>query len=305
MQIIIPQSITDGALTYSSIAEPSAGEVLWSAIPNYSIGAEVIRTETHRKYKRLIAGTTASPPESDTSDPPNWLDIGPTNKWAMFDDVIGTNTTSSSSPLTVRLQTTGVGGLYAAEVNARTVVVSIKDAPGGSVVYTQTIDLDATIVTSFYDWFFNEFTPLTEFSLTDFPYHYSNAELEVTFSGTSLPLSCGVLKFGKSYTLGRTQYGATSSITDYSKKEQDEFGRISVLKRSFSKRASYEIWTEKSAYTWISRLLSSIRATPCIFIGTDYAGYEPLTIYGFYKDYSINVQYPTVHYCSLDVEGLI
>jgi len=54
----------------------------------------------------------------------------------------------------------------------------------------------------------------------------------------------------------------------------------------------------------VQRVLADLRATPCAWIGTDVAGYEPLTLYGFYRDFSIDVAYPTTSYCSLEIEGL-
>lgn len=300
MQIIVPSEITDARLVSSTIAEPAAGETLWNAATAYTVGQEAIRLTTHKKYKRLVAGTTATLPENDTV---NWLDIGSTNRWAMFDDVVGTRSTTTTA-LTTVINTAGVGGLYLAELIGRTVLIELKDSPGGSVVYTKTVDLDGTIITSFYDWFYLPYEQLTEFTVLDMPYHYTDAQITTSITGTGT-VQCGVMKYGPNYIIGKTQYGATSSIIDYSRKEQDAFGRYNIVERAFSKRASFDIFTEKGDYNKISKILQQIRATPAVYVGTSYSGYEPLTVYGFYRDFSINVQYPTVHFCSLEVEGLI
>ena len=53
---------------------------------------------------------------------------------------------------------------------------------------------------------------------------------------------------------------------------------------------------------YISRTLAQLRATPVLWIGSE--GFESLSVYGFYKEFSIDLAYPTVSYCSLTIEGL-
>lgn len=298
MKIIVPTKNIN--LTSSTIAEPESPEVLWNAGTAYTIGNEVVRTETHKKYKRLVAGTTSTPPEND---PTNWLEIGPTNRWAMFDDKIGTQS-SKSTNITVVIATEGVGGLYLGDVTARDVTVTLQSSSGGPVVYQKDIELDGTIITSFYEWFFTPYETQTSVTLTDLPYHFSSAVMTIEMTGTGV-VSCGVCKFGPIYEIGYTQYGSNSGIIDYSRKDVDDFGNYYIVERSFAKRASFDIFTNKSDYVKISKILSSIRATPAVYIGTEYLGYDPITIYGFYKDFNINIGYPTMHHCTLDVEGLI
>ena len=52
----------------------------------------------------------------------------------------------------------------------------------------------------------------------------------------------------------------------------------------------------------IHRSLAALRATPVLWIGSE--SFESLTVYGFYKEFSIDIAYPTVSYCSLTIEGL-
>ena len=53
------------------------------------------------------------------------------------------------------------------------------------------------------------------------------------------------------------------------------------------------------------RKIAALRAKEIVFIGTDVSGYEPLIIFGIYRDFSVDVAYPDVNFCSLEVEGLI
>jgi hypothetical protein len=49
--------------------------------------------------------------------------------------------------------------------------------------------------------------------------------------------------------------------------------------------------------------LAAYRSTPIVWIGADNI-YTSLIVYGFYKDFDVDIAYPTVSYCSLTIEGL-
>ena len=59
---------------------------------------------------------------------------------------------------------------------------------------------------------------------------------------------------------------------------------------------------QSSAVDDVHRTLASLRATPALWIGSE--AFDSLTVYGFYKEFSIDLAYPTVSYCSLTIEGL-
>ncbi len=299
MKIIKPTIITDAMLASCTVAEPDVGEVLWNGGAAYAVGDVRIRTTTHRKYERKIAGTSAALPEND---PANWLDIGPTNQRGMFDRKIGTLTTAAGAIVTV-LRPGPVSGLGMLELTGRSVSVVMKDAPGGTVVYSRIVNLDGSLIGSIYEWFFADYEQLTDFVLTDLPQHFGNSELSITQSSTTT-VSAGVLLVGKVFEIGDTEYGATVGIVDFSKKEVDQWGNYDVLERGYSKRGNMQVITAKADFNRIFRLFVSLRATPFISIGVDALGFEPMINYGFYKSFSIVVSYATEHLCNLETEGL-
>lgn len=298
MLIIKPNVLTDAGLTSSTV--PETDWPVWSAATAYAAGAKVIRTSTHRIYQRLIAGTTATAPESDAT---NWLDIAPTNRWAMLDSAVGT-VTSVATNLTVVLRPGAVGGIALLELAGKQAEITMKDAPGGNVIYSKTVQLDGTMITSFYEWFYEDYVQLTDLVLTDLPLHFVSNELTVSITGSSV-VSCGVCHMGEVLEIGNTQIGASVGIVDYSKKSVDAFGNYSITKRAFSKRSDLKLVTKASQFNRIFRALASIRSTPCIYIATDSPGFEPLIVYGFYKDFSIDVAYSSMHLCNLSIEGLV
>jgi hypothetical protein len=299
MKIIKPTVITAAMLVSSSVPEPAAGEEVWVSTKSYAKGAVAIRTSTHRKYERLIAGTSSTAPENDST---NWLDIGPTNRWAMFDRKVGTMTTAATE-ITVALRPGAVSGLGALELTGRQLEVTLRDAPGGTVVFAKTVSLDGTTIGSVYDWFFADYEQLSDSVMTTLPDHFLTGELTIRLAGTS-GVGIGVLQVGKVIEVGHTQYGASVGIIDNSRKERDAFGNMDVLERSYSKRSNLQVYTETASFNRIYRTLAALRATPCIYIGSDQVGYEPMITYGFYKDFGIAVPYPNHHLLTIEIEGL-
>lgn len=305
MKVIKPTIVTDDILTSSTIAEPDTGESVWNAATNYSIGDLVIRTETHRIYENLIAGVNATTPEVAALEAtPRWLDIGPTNRWAVFDGEIGSTSTKTGGFQYV-FEPGEVGAVALIEiVNASSITVTLKDAPGGTVVYTSTNDeLDGAGITDFFDFFFEPYQQLDRVVFTDLPQSYTSPELTIDVVATGIA-EVGVIAFGPVYELGDTQYGAQLGIVDYSRKTTDDFGRTTVTRRRFSSTLEARQQFDQVALNRVFRLLAELRSTPCVWIGADYMGYETTIIYGFYLDFSIDLAFPTANYCTLRLESL-
>ncbi len=295
MRFITPVTITDAMLLASSIAETDAAA--WNALTAYTAGQRVIRTTstTHSIYERLVNGTTATAPESDTT---NWVRVGPTNRWCMFDRATGT-VSSGTDTISVTIAPGMVRALALLDVTANSVTVTMSNA--GSTVYTRTVSLNTGYgVTSWDTYFFTEVVLKRTVVLTDIP-PYSGGEITVTIDGTGT-VSVGTVVAGSLFEVGRTRYGVGLGIIDYSKKETDAFGATSVTERAFAKRMTVPVTVDDTSVDEVARRLSLIRATPVVWLGS--SRYDQTVIYGFYKDWSINITYDTVSDCSLTIEGL-
>lgn len=299
MKLIKPHLITDSMIVSSSVLENDYPA--WVSGATYALGEKVIRVGVHKVFQRYAAGSSTVAPELD---PTVWQDLGPTKKWAPFDDVVGTLATGAS-PLNYSLRTGFADSLALFELSGRYVDVVMKDATGGTVVYNNRIDLEATDIETIFDWFFAVLDLRTDIVITDLPGQYASAELSITITATAGNVSVGVIKPGLITDLGETQYGASVGIDDYSRKERDVFGNTVITERAYSKKGSFTLMTTLGSFSRIYRTLAALRATPCVYIATEEAGYEPLLIYGFYSGFNIEITYPNYHLCSLEIEGLI
>ena len=304
--VIVPVTITD-AMLYSTTV-PETDNAAWAAATSYTVGQKVTRAVSgvHKNFQNIIAGVDATLPEvAALQTTPRWLDIGATNAWAMFDQKVGTVTTVAS-PLTVVLKpNTGLSAVSLLELTGKTASITLKTATGGTTVYSASISLDGTIITSFFDWFYADYVQKTDLALTDLPAQYTTPEITVQVTSGAGNVGIGVCAVGKVVKLGNAQYGATLGILDYSRKDVDAFGNYVLTKRAYSKRMTLSLLTDKFDFSRIYRAMAGIRATPAVFIATEKSGYEPMIVYGFYKDFNIEVSYPQHHMCSLEIEGLI
>ena len=301
--MIVPVAVTDAMLASCTVAEPATGETLWDASTAYTVGQVAIRTTTHRKYKRVVAGTTHTPPEQDSGNGKNWLDIGATNRWAQFDRKVGTKTSTASGNLTTVLRPGSVEGLALLDLLGTSVTVTMRETPGGTVVYDKSINLDGSIVDSVYDWMYGEYSQRLNVVLTDLPGQYHSGELTVTVHSTS-GAAIGVLAVGRVYPLGATEYGAGAGIINWGKVNDDGFGNREWLEGEWANRVTLPLLAKRSDMAKLHRRLAAVRSTPCVYIGSETADLEPLVCYGVYRDLYITVpNYPLVA-LNLEVDGL-
>jgi hypothetical protein len=201
--------------------------------------------------------------------------------------------------------------LYIPELDSVIMVGSSGKIITSSITYHKSEVLNTVYVGDWYDYFFSDYSVKTEIICENIP-NYTNTI--TTFSIVSDPgsgtnytnqtLSAGVAIGGNQVILGTTQWGASAGILDYSKKETDEFGTTTFVQRAYSKRMNVNLILPSGDLTRVQKALIDVRATPCLWIGTDDSEYAPLVIYGFYKDFSLEIPYPYYSFCSLQIEGL-
>lgn len=265
----------------------------------YAADDRVQDNTAHMIYQSVQAANTGHP----LTDTDWWIPVSANNVWAPFDDEIGTSI-ECLSPLAIVMRPGSTSGLAIFDADARIAQVVMKDAPGGTTVFTREVDLDATIVESFFDWFMSDFEQLTDVVLTDLPAQFANCELTVTFTGGGM-VGVGVLKPGKVIGIGKTKMGAKVGIVSYTKKVRNDFGNLSIVRRTNSKKNTLAVVTDAKRFNAIYQILAALDGVLCVFIGTQRVGFLPLLVYGFYVDFSIDVEYSQTHLCALEIEGVI
>lgn len=290
-------ALTDTMLTGTSV--PENDHAAWNSGTTYALGDRVILTSTHKIYQSLQGSNTNKNP---ASEPLWWAEVGPTNRWRAFDLSSTTQTVVGAADYYEITPGQAVNALALINISGiLTVRVRLTD-PSFGLVYDKTANL--TFVpseSSWYAWFFEPRIEQTLFVVEDLP-SYPNATLriDVTSSGTAY---IGSLIFGSVRSIGLgVQHGVQLGIQDYSRKERNEWGDVVLVQRAFAKRASFQLLVENKQLDNTYRLLTELRATPCLWIGSDRIG--SLSIFGFYNNFDINIAYATYSDCTIDIEGL-
>jgi len=296
MKIIRPVTVADPALVSSNIVEADAAA--WSASASYAAGARVVRA--HMVYESLVAGNLAKDP---VVHPEAWVAVGPTNRWRMFDKAVGTASTATGR-IDIVLAAGAIDALAVLDTDAETVAVSMT--VGGLEIYarSQSTNAGGQAIVDWFTYFFEPVGTVSTLTFMDLPV-YADSQVSVTIKGRDPDgsVSVGTLIVGRQMDLGPVETGAQISIIDYSRKVTDDFGTTAVVERAWAKRMAVRVMAKTVLVDGLQRSLAALRAQPILWIAQE--GYDSLTVYGFYKDFSIDVAYGANSYASLTIEGLI
>jgi hypothetical protein len=272
----------------------------WSAATTYASGDRVLDATTHRIFESLVNANLNHP----TTDPAFWIDVAPSNKWAMFDSY---NATQSVHPYQIVQEMTLQGRADSLALlnmtNAGSVRVQVT-TPADGLVYDRTFNLISSAgVSSWFAFFFEPLEYATDLFVSDLPaYLDPTIDLTIEANGNG-DIGVGVLSVGLAKDLGLTLHdSAQIGITDYSRKAVDDFGNYTIIKRAFSRRGSFRSRIQKSAVDGVFNALSDYRSTPTVYLASE--DYGATLIFGFFKDFTIEIDYPTESLVSIEIEGL-
>lgn len=297
MKVIRPIQITPEKILSSTATEIYPA---WSSTTTYASGEKVVYS--NRIYESLIVSNLDKQPNTN---PTAWLDIAPSNKTAMFDNQVNTQTKDTTTFTTIFRPGTTFNSLAFLNMKGVSISAVVKDSPGGSVIYSESVNLDGSVIEDWYAYFFEDFDVRTEVIFSNIP-PYVTAVVEVTISAsTGAEVAIGSTNVGSMIEIGLTQYGLGYGIRDYSVKETDEFGNTKFVERAFSKRMSPNIFVENNRLNYVAKTLEKLRATPAVFIATEDSRFEGTIIFGFLRDWNIEISYPEHSMLSAEIEGLI
>ncbi len=303
VKLVDPVTITDAVLTSSNVAEPSGGDpAAWAVGTTYALGATVYRATTHRVYRSLAASNVGNTPETS---PTWWQRLGSTNRWGMFDE-LSSSLTARTSPLAVTL---APGIFNAAAVlgmaGANTLTLTVTD-PGSGTVYSRTEALvDGVPVLDWWGYFHDPIQQRTDVVLFNVLSSGSCAvNLTLTGFTTTATVGCATFVVGTLKDLGITLQGVELGIVDYSRREVDEATGITLLEqRAFSKRYNCKAVMPDGAVDAVAALLTRLRARPVLWVGDNDGRYSSLLVWGFYRDWSIELTYADRSMVTFRIEG--
>lgn len=274
---------------------------VWSAGTTYALNDRVILLSTHKIYQSAAAGNIGHSPPDITY----WAEVGSTNRWRMFDQSVTSQTTQTGSIIVALTPGARIDSLVGLNIQAASATINVVDSTFGNV-YSRQIQLTSTSgVTDWYSYFYEPIIQQTEFANLDLPTSYVGSTTTICFNGVTPAI--GGLVIGLSKDLGISEWGAKIGIIDYSVKTKDNFGNYNIVQRNFSKRADFSVKVDTNTVDDLQNILSQYRATPIVYIGSNFGAaqqFNSTIIYGYYKEWSVDIAYATVSTLTLTVEGL-
>lgn len=302
--VITAVSLTSGGVYYASLptvaTQTGDGVVTatwvdgnyrgaYSAVVSYSVNAIVSVVASHKLYKSL-ANTNIGYTPGATGNDTWWLDYGSTKRWQVFDGKVGSQATALNL-ISYELDPGPIDSVAILNLEAANVTVTMTDVGGAGapVVWTEDVLIDGLFVSDIVN--------------TAFPLTYLTPHLMIEIEYTGYTAKVGEIVVGQKETIGTMQQNPSVSIIDYSIKTVDSFGNYTVLERAYSKRLSCETFIANTKLDETYNILAAHRALPAVWVGSE--DYATMVVYGFYKDFSIEIPYPRFSVCTLEIEGLV
>jgi hypothetical protein len=297
MRVIIPLKMTDAILTNSNVPEDDFPE--WNSSVSYTTGQKVIVLSTHRIYEALQNNTNVNP-VTDTAE--TWLDIGPTNRWSVFDGAIESQTTQFQ---TVEYEFTSDGtysGIALLNMEASQVTVDILDSIEGA---QPTLTFSLVDNSNVFDWFSYFFFPILskkDLIVSNLPIFANSV---ITINVTALEtVKIGEIIIGEDLILGKSLLGGRLGIEDFSTKQKDVFGRTFIFERAFANTVDFQFSFPISSARRVSLVLAELRARPAVYYTEPSLIEYGANVYGFPRDFRINLETSNVAFATLEIEGL-
>lgn len=302
MIVLPPLTVTPAMLTASSIAEPASGETEWSAGVTHTLGATVVDSTLHKKYECLATIYSSTPPYLDTT---HWKDVGPNNRWAMFDTLRNSASSATTSFYVTITPGQSINSLALLQVEATRILVtatSVAYNGGGTPFYTNDINMAVRTTSGWFDYFFGGMvTGRPSTIMFDIPEH-SDVVLHITFYGETA--TCGACVIGNYVNLGWTQPGATVEALNFSTFDRDLLGNSTLVPRRSVPKTMQTIYAKAADIESIVAVRNTLNAVPAVWSGLndslDDNYFELLLILGFYRSFTIDIDNPA--YIKIDLE---
>ena len=261
----------------------------YSSGHNYTIGEIVTVLATHSLYECLANHSNA--PVTDTT---KWKYIGKTNRFRMFDYDRNNRTTALGSFTVVFAPGKRIDSICLDGIQANSYTVTVTSVLGGGTIFTSTGSLNTRIVRTWYEHLTVPFSTQKSLNFFNIP-PYTDCIVTVTLTATSGNAELAAIGVGREVVFGKTQYNAISDILNFSTVDRDEDGNAILVKRRNVPKSRQTVFCDKIAVNKIIETRDLLNAEPAFWYGIDNESdgyFEAVSMLGYYRDFSINLQYP-------------
>jgi hypothetical protein len=304
--LAVYQSLQANNLNHAPAANPAwwrpIGDTYaaYAADATYAKGDRVIDPVAHLVYESQQDANKGQAPGTGTA----WLKIGPTNRWASFDQLRNTQTVAPVDIVQTIAPGERVSSIAVIGLDASSVDIAVNVA--GTTVHAVTVQLGTRRSFGWREYFFGGFSYRESVQFYDLP-QYRNAQITVTVRKAKGLRKVGGILVGNAVYIGDMQYEATSDHLNFSIINRDVFGNIELKARRSVPKVSGQVWFDKQLTSRLVHLRERLNGRPAVWSGLDdftLDYFEPLFIYGVHKEFSLNLKDPAHGIINLEVEEI-
>jgi hypothetical protein len=299
------RSLADNNLNHTPTSSPTFWRVvdtaysLYDTVTSFGLNQIVTDLATHHLFQSLVGPNLSQP----LTDKTKWLDLGADDRWRPFDRVIGQQAARKEFISYTFVSFGRVDSLVFFNASAVSIRVQVIDQAEGVVRDTTYSMVNNDAIVDMWTYLTEPSRRRRTLAIDDLPLGYSGAIINITILGSPAEDALvGEIVCGQSKVIGDPQPGARVGLQDFSKKEQDDWGNYDVTERAFSKTNTYTLWVNNNEVDDLIETLEDYRATPVVWLGSNQ--FSSTTLYGYYKDFDVELAYFVYSVMSLELEGL-
>lgn len=270
----------------------------WLVGQAYAAGQRVVHA--YQVWESLADANTGHAPEVSGTW---WVLVGVVNRLKAFDLSHTTKTRFSGNAWFEVTLESSINALALLECDGLRKVRVVMTHPSYGLLYDKSYDMwSVPVASNWYDWTYAERREQDSLYMFDLP-SYRGALVRIEIDAGS-SAGVGVILLGQQRDIGvSVSPGMTMGIRDYSRKEVNQWGDVTLQKRAFSRERALKVVCEKEQLDNIDRTLSDLRATPVLWLLS--MQYRQANVYGWFSDYKLMVDYGTYCVLSLQLEGFV
>ena len=303
--VTVYESLQASNTGHSPASSPTWWKSLGTVYQDYNAGTTYARGDrvqdntNHLIYESVVGGNVGNA----LTDVTKWIKVSKTNRYKAFDT---SNSSATTKPNSMSFRWTpgqGVGAVGVLNIQNATSMRRRVIDPVYGTVYDKTVDLSPLPASSdWWAWGFGVKSSPALNVVTDLPALYINADVQLDFTGGS-DLAIGTIVCGPLRQIGlAAQSGVRLSFKDYSKQNENQFGDLELVEGNYSKLLTFQVPMASDEVDQTFELIASLRATPCLWIGTQ--KYRSTVVYGICAAPEIVIQGERITDTTIQLRGL-
>lgn len=293
MRPMIPFALGEAELIDSNI--PEVDHDPWSSVTSYSTNNLVIHA--HKRWRAVTGSTNVEP----GSDPTRWAELGPTNRFALLEEMPSTLSSRAGNIDVTVAPGRPFDTVYL--VNVASVTASLQLIhPEQGVIYSDTRSLiDTSAMTDWHAYFTGE--PQRRYSVgwQDLPM-LPGVRARIVLTEGAGTASIGCLLVGRSRGLGVTQFGTEMGLQSFSRVTVDPTGHTSIQRRNYKLTRRFTVSIPVAQVNLVESAITRYRDRPVLWLGPSHR--PDIGAYGLLRDWKLVVRGPAINEYVFEVHTL-